>query len=126
MDFERAIADDNEAIRLDPKSAEGYILRAATYMVNAKLDECIADDAEAIRLKPSPKRLAHAYGNREFAYSLEHEWDKAISDCTEAIRLDPTSFWAFGVRGHAYQEKGEPIKAKKDLDEEKRLRAKLK
>src|SRR6516165_1783137 len=51
-DFDRAIADLSEAIRLDPKYAEAYYLRGVTYRNKGDSDHAIADFSEAIRLAP--------------------------------------------------------------------------
>jgi tetratricopeptide (TPR) repeat protein len=40
-DLDRAIADYNEAIRLDPESAQAYVNRGNSYHVNGDLDRAI-------------------------------------------------------------------------------------
>jgi len=85
-DFDRAIADLSEAIRLDPKYAEAYYLRGVTYRNKGDLDRAIADYSEAIRLDP---KLAGAYNNRGNAYKDKGDSDHAIADFSEAIRLAP-------------------------------------
>ena len=62
---DRAIADYNEAIRLDPKYAAAYNNRGNAYRDKGDTDRAIADFNEAIRLDP---KLAHAYNNRGNAY----------------------------------------------------------
>jgi len=95
-DFDRAIADLSEAVRLDPKYAEGYYGRGLAYGNKDDLDRAIADLSEAIRLAPELeaahpetiiRRLAHY--NRGRAYDSKGDFDHAIADFSEAIRLDP-------------------------------------
>src|SRR5262245_54878914 len=58
---DHAIADYNEAIRLDPALAEAYSSRGMAYRAKGDTDHAIADYSEAIRLDPS---FAEAYNNR--------------------------------------------------------------
>ena len=57
-----AIAEYDEAIRLDPKLAEGYNNRGSAYHVLGQLQRAVVDFDEAIRLDP---KYAGAYNNRE-------------------------------------------------------------
>jgi tetratricopeptide (TPR) repeat protein len=50
--YDRAIADFNEAIRLDPGSAISYSNRGQAYYAKQDYDRAIADYNEAIRLDP--------------------------------------------------------------------------
>ena len=55
---DKAIADLNEAIRLDPKFDRAYCWRGIAYEKNGELDKAIADYTEAIRLDPNiPLRI---------------------------------------------------------------------
>jgi lipoprotein NlpI len=85
-DYDRAIADETEAIRLDPKNASAYLYRGWAYDDKDEYDRAIADETEAIRL--DPKRAA-VYNNRGSAYVDKLDYARAIADFTEAIRLDP-------------------------------------
>jgi tetratricopeptide (TPR) repeat protein len=51
-DYDQAIVDQSELIRLDPQDSEGYANRAASYCMKGEYDRGIADWDEAIRLKP--------------------------------------------------------------------------
>ena len=52
-DFQGAIADYNEAIRLNPNYAEAYIYRGAVYFLLGEPQKAIADFNQAIRLNPN-------------------------------------------------------------------------
>jgi tetratricopeptide (TPR) repeat protein len=58
-DYDRAVADYNEAIRLDPGYALAYNHRGSSYHFKADYDRAIADFSEAIRIDP---KSAFAYG----------------------------------------------------------------
>ncbi len=52
-EHERAIADLSEALRLDPKSANGYLARASAYQLKGDQQSALADYDEAIRIDRS-------------------------------------------------------------------------
>jgi tetratricopeptide (TPR) repeat protein len=59
--YDLALADFDQAIRYDPKSASGYTGRGNALRLLGRLDESIAAHSEAIRLEPNN---AMAYSNR--------------------------------------------------------------
>ena len=85
-DPDRAIADYDAAIRLDPKYALAYNHRGEAYIDKGDYARAIADLDEAIRLDP---KYAHAYTNRGVVWGRKGDFGRAIADYTEAIRLDP-------------------------------------
>jgi tetratricopeptide (TPR) repeat protein len=98
-DWDLAITEYSNAIRLDPKCAEAYNGRGDAYLGKRDWDNTIADCTEAIRLKPD---FAEAYYGRGLAYEKKRDWDNTIADCTEAIRLNPNLALAYYGRGLAY------------------------
>ena len=86
-EFDTAIADYNEAIRLNPGSAGvAHQGRGRAWRGKKDYDKAIADCNEAIRLDPGH---ALAYYTRGVVWSDKKDYDKAIADYNEAIRLDP-------------------------------------
>jgi tetratricopeptide (TPR) repeat protein len=120
-EHDRAIADYDEAIRLDPKNADTYVNRGLAYDRKGEHDRAIADYDEAIRLNP---KEAPTYYNRGLAYYRKGEHDRAIADYGEAIRLDPKDADTYVNRGVAYVSKGELDGAITDFGEAIRLDAK--
>jgi tetratricopeptide (TPR) repeat protein len=88
-DYDRAIADYDEAIRLDPKYALGYNYynRGNAYNRKGDYDRAIADYDQAIRLYP---KHAKAYNNRGEAYEAKNDLDHAIADYDQALKLAPS------------------------------------
>ena len=117
-DLDRAVADLNEAIRLDPKLAMAFNNRGAAYNEQGDNDRAIADYNEAIRIDP---KLAMAFTNRGNAYHDKGDNDRAIADYNEAIRLNPKSGMAFHNRAVAYLEKDELDRAIADYSEAIRI-----
>jgi tetratricopeptide (TPR) repeat protein len=99
-DHERAIADYDQAIRLDPRSAVAYYDRGLARTEQENYAEAISDFNEAIRLDGAD---AAAYHGRGLARAHQGEYDRAIADCTEAIRLDPDYAAAYRSRALAYR-----------------------
>jgi len=98
-DFDRAVADYSEAIRLNPSFAQAYDGRGSAYRYKGEFDRAIADYSEAIRLNPS---FAQAYDGRGSAYRDKGDFDRAVADLNEAIRLNPSYARAYHDRGTAY------------------------
>jgi tetratricopeptide (TPR) repeat protein len=117
-DYNKAIRDYSEAIRLDRNLAWAYNNRGRAYQEKKKYDKAINDYDEAIRLV---QNFALAYSNRGSTYHDKKDYDKAISDFNEAIRLDRNFAWAYIYRGRAYQEKKDYYKAIDDFNEAIRL-----
>jgi tetratricopeptide (TPR) repeat protein len=117
-DYDKAISDYNEAIRLNPNDASAYYNRALAYYYKNDYDKAISDYSEAIRLNPNS---AQAYGDRGAAYRHKNDYDKAISDYNEAIRLNPNNASAYYNRALAYYYKNDYDKAISDYNEAIRL-----
>ena len=64
-DFDRALADFNRAIKLEPNNAVVYLNRCVVYQRSKDADGALADYNRAIELEP---KQAFAYGNLAFVY----------------------------------------------------------
>lgn len=112
-EFDRAITNFNEALRMLPKEANFYIGRGKAYVWKADFEGALRDYNQAIRLNP---READAYFQRGFLWAEQEDFDKAIADYNQAIKLKPSLATALSARGVAYRLKGEEQKARTDLD----------
>jgi serine/threonine protein kinase/Flp pilus assembly protein TadD len=117
-EYDMAIIEYTEAIRLKPDYADAYFSRGASYLFKGDYDHAIADYTEAIRLQPD---FAHAYYGRANAYSQKANYDQAIIDYTEAIRLKSDFIYAYAGRGNAYYGKANYDQAIVDYTEAIRL-----
>ena len=90
-DYDRAIADYDEAIRLDPKYDPAFNNRGAAYLAKGGHDRAIADLNEAIRLDP---RDSGQYLNRGLANLYSGSLPKALADLNQSIELNPKSAYA--------------------------------
>src|SRR6267378_3089554 len=66
-DYDRAIADYGEAIKLSPKDAWAFAHRCEAYESKEDHDAAVADCTEAIKIDP---KYGWAYNNRGVAYSI--------------------------------------------------------
>ncbi|MGU9956866.1 MAG: tetratricopeptide repeat protein [Arenicellales bacterium WSBS_2016_MAG_OTU3] len=82
--FEEAIKDFDEAIRLKPDYAAAYWWRGMAKYELKQYKEAIKDFDEAIRLKPDDYI---AYRWRGLAWSKLGDNDKARSDLLQALKL---------------------------------------
>jgi len=118
--YDAAIQELTEAIRLDPNMAEAYAYRARSYNgINPpNRNQALADANSAIRLNP---RLAMGYYARGRTYRYMNDNDRAIADYTESIRLDPNFATAYYNRGNAYLDKNDYDRAIADYTQSIRL-----
>ncbi len=107
-DSPQSIKNCDEAIRLDPQSAEVYYKRGFAYQNMGQGERAIEDFDRAIRINPE---FAMAYSNRGYAYLNKRQYDRAVVDCTKAIKLDPSDAVAYLNRGTAYKLQGNTAEA---------------
>lgn len=116
--YDKAIAELDEAIRLNPTDADAYGIRGDSWLKKHERDQAIADYDEAIRLGFKDTMV---YNNRGIAWKQKKERDKAIADFNEALRIDPNNASAYYNRGSTWSAKAEFEKALADFDEAIRL-----
>ena len=112
--FEAAIEEFTEALRLDSNNAPAYKLRGSLHERQDLFNEAIRDFSEALRLEPHD---SYTYAVRGAAYSMLGEYYKAMEDYNEAIGLDPDSSdtsLAYSGRGQVYDLWGKKEESKED------------
>jgi lipoprotein NlpI len=87
-DFDRAIADYDEAIRLNPKDRDALGLRGNAYKTKGDFGHAIADHDQLVQLDT---RDARAYFARARVYWQSASFAKSLADLDQAIQLDPKS-----------------------------------
>jgi tetratricopeptide (TPR) repeat protein len=118
-DIQGAIAEFDEAIRLNPNYAEAYFNRGSASSDLGKHQESIEDYNQAIKLKPDYSR---AYNGRGVAYSDLEKYQEAIADFDKAIEInknweDIGSWITYRHRGLAYRSLGDKQKAFDNFDQ---------
>ena len=110
--YDRAIADYDEAIRIDPNNGLSYLDRGFAWSAKKDVDRAIADYDEAIRRYPT---YAEAFDQRGHAWQTKGNLDRAIADFGETIKIDPQHIDALNSRGRAYFYKGDFAASAADL-----------
>jgi serine/threonine protein kinase/Flp pilus assembly protein TadD len=98
--YEKASEQINEAIRLDPRVADYYYLRAQIRAQLGNHAEALTDIAEAIRLRPDK---ADYYQWRGYWYWNRSMWELSIPDLEKAVELNPTHSYQLTVLARAYK-----------------------
>lgn len=80
-DYDKALGNFNQAIRLDPKNAVYYNSRGYNWFKKGKLDKAIGDYDTAIEINPEYRA---AYSNRGHAYKKFGFETKAEADFEKA------------------------------------------
>jgi tetratricopeptide (TPR) repeat protein len=117
-EYNQALAEFDQAIRLNSELTDAYYHRAETYLKKDNLKAAIADYDQVIRLDPG---RVGAYVNRGMARGREEDGEGAMADFTEAIRLDPQVATAYMNRGVEHSKRGEDAQAVADYTSAIRL-----
>jgi tetratricopeptide (TPR) repeat protein len=122
-EWDEAIAQFNEALRIDPEFVPALKNRGAVYLGTQDYNRAIADYDAAIRLEP---KYAEHYYNRAQAYLGVQDYNPAIADFTKAIDLKfyykaDALYW----RGVAMQKNGDGAGGEADIAEARRIDPKV-
>jgi tetratricopeptide (TPR) repeat protein len=94
-DVDRALADYNQAISIDPNEADYLNGRASAYEAKNDMSRAMADYDKAIQLNP---KSAYAYNNRGATFQRRGDYARASSDYGEVTRLQPDNPDAWAAR----------------------------
>jgi tetratricopeptide (TPR) repeat protein len=121
-EYDRAIADFGEAIRIEPDLAGAYFSRGMAFTAVGDHRQAADTYTALIGIRPND---AGAHAARAEAYRLLGESARAIADFGQALRLDPRNTEALAGRGTAFLEQNEDDSAIADYDEAIRLNPEL-
>src|ERR1700722_4722633 len=117
-DFDRAIADLTEAIRLDPDAVVAYQDRAASYRNKGQYDRALDDLNHALRLDPKDARTLMSRG---VIYYKLNAAARAIVDFDASLRIDPKFAPSLYGRGVAKLKEGDRDGGQADIDAAKAI-----
>ena len=110
--WDKAITDYDEAIRLAPDLVFAFNNRGNAYYFKGQLERAIEDYDAAINLQPD---LAEAFSNRGNVYRKKGQLDRAIKDYNLALELEPDNARVLADRGLAHEKNGQPTRALLDF-----------
>ena len=111
-DPRHALADYDEAIKLDPHEAELYYNRGVVFAAQSDGHAALRDLDTAIGLEPKNARF---WGERGSLLILHRDYQGAINDETQAIQLEPKLAPAYFLRADAFANVGNQANAVSDL-----------
>lgn len=111
--YDLAIHDFDQAIRLSPDFANAFNNRGLAYDYKGEYDRAIQDFNQAIRLQPD---YADAFNNRGLVYGEKRNYSRAIQNFGQAIRLKPGFAEALDNRAGIYVFEGDYDQAIQDYD----------
>jgi len=107
-EFDRAIADLEQSIKLDPKPAMSHLALGNAFSAKGDVPRAIASLDRAIQLD---SKFATAYNDRGILYDRKGDYGLAIADLTKATELNPLEprffnslCWARGAAGRDLQQ----------------------
>jgi len=117
-DMDHAMADYDQAIRLDPENAPAYVARGFAFVIKKASVRALRDLAKAIELAPNDAR---AWAYQAAAYRLIDKDDQALASFAEAIKRAPDWMSPYNDRGELYLEAHDYDLAIRDFDQTVRL-----
>ena len=97
--YDRAIADFNEAIRLSPLFSNAFVNRGNAHWEKGARETAMTDYDQAARLDPVN---AFVFLSRGRAYRIAGEYDRAVEDFDQMIRLQRTNASAWNERCYTH------------------------
>jgi tetratricopeptide (TPR) repeat protein len=116
--YQQALRDCDEMLRLHPEAGVAWRLRGCLYEQLGEVDKAIHDFSEAIRLEPDD---SFSRSRRGWLFGRLVQYGKAESDLSEAIRLNPNDASLYLWRAWCCYAQGEHAKSRADLKEAGRL-----
>jgi tetratricopeptide (TPR) repeat protein len=111
-EYDRAIADFDAAIRLNPASAWTLNNRGTAWYFKGDPDRAFADFDAAVQRDPE---YARAWHNRGEVRRDKGNFNGAVADYGKAIELDPGYTAAYVHRALAYESAGDLARARQDF-----------
>jgi tetratricopeptide (TPR) repeat protein len=104
--FQEAIKDYTEAVKIEPKDPRIYEQRAAVEMKLQDYDKALADYSELIKLKPDEARY---YNYRAYIYETKNDIKNSLTDTEKVLKTDPGNAEAKSRKERLEQKQAENV-----------------
>nr|MDQ2869075.1 tetratricopeptide repeat protein [Verrucomicrobiota bacterium] len=111
--FKLALADAENAIRLNPSDISGYYERGGAYNAMGRYQLSLADAERAVRLKPNSWA---GYWARGVNYDALEQYERAMEQYNIAVARGDKNWPVFLARAHLFEQKRMWREAAQDLD----------
>jgi tetratricopeptide (TPR) repeat protein len=102
-DWQGALTELDEAIRIDPRYADALLSRGMVYDLGLQqYDKAIVDLTEAIRLQPGSAIAILARRARCTAYMALNRYNDAIADTNELLKIKTERQWPYSIQAMCY------------------------
>jgi tetratricopeptide (TPR) repeat protein len=122
-DYDRALQDYDQAIRLNHDNATAYNNRGVIYKLKGDYDRAIEEYSQAIWL--SNNDYPAAFFNRARAYFAKGQYDRALADFGVVLRFNPRNPAGLYGRGLAEIKSGETAEGAADIAAAKAIDPKI-
>lgn len=99
QDYEKAFADLNKSVEVDPNYPNAYVNRGNVYSMREQYDKAIADYDRALELRPT---YYDALTNRAITNALLGNFDKSLADYDRALKIQPNNGQVYFNRGYTH------------------------
>ncbi|MEN9216119.1 MAG: tetratricopeptide repeat protein [Gloeomargarita sp. HHBFW_bins_162] len=117
-DFEAAILELNQVIKLAPNNATAFTLRGVAYTNMGNAKQALEDFTKAIQLAP---KAAAPYGYRGIVRRQMMDLPGALADVNEAIKIDGKNPGFYSFRGALHADAGDRARAISDFQQAAKL-----
>jgi tetratricopeptide (TPR) repeat protein len=117
--YDLALEDYEQAIRLNPSNAHAYNNRGVVYRIKGEYARAIADYDEAISLTNGD--FPSAYYNRALAYADNGEYELSLRDFDVVLRFNPKNALALYARGLTLLKAGDMEAGKSEISAAKAI-----
>jgi tetratricopeptide (TPR) repeat protein len=111
-EFNRSIADCDEALRLRPQDLSVYLEKAQTYQKSGSFAEAVDNIKTVLKHDNDPE----LYRQLAETQAAAGDWDAALSTWQQALEISPNDPEILLSRGKAYEKHGETDKANADFE----------
>ena len=120
--FQQAIADITEGLRIDPANKNGYFNRSIAYYTTQQYDKALEDYDAYLKLDPFNANVWYECGMIQRSMNRN---DQAIQSLSKAIQLNPRIGVAYLERARAYAQSGNKAASQQDYQRAQQMGVKL-